>query len=128
MEAARFAQPHILSQPVYQPGKPISQVAREFGLDPNKIDKLASNENPLGPSPKAVEAAAAALREVNLYPDGSCWDLTGKVAARLWGATSLFSAMAPMRCWSWWRMSFSDPAARRSWACMDLPSTSWSRC
>jgi histidinol-phosphate aminotransferase len=83
MEAARFAQPHILSQPVYQPGKPISQVAREFGLDPNKIDKLASNENPLGPSPKAVEAAAAALREVNLYPDGSCWDLTGKVAARL---------------------------------------------
>jgi len=83
MEAARFAQPHILSQPVYQPGKPISQVAREFGLDPNKIDKLASNENPLGPSPKAVEAAASALREVNLYPDGSCWDLTGKVAARL---------------------------------------------
>jgi histidinol-phosphate aminotransferase len=83
MEASRFAQAHILSQPVYQPGKPISQVAREFGLDPARIDKLASNENPLGPSPKAVEAAAAALREVNLYPDGSCWDLTGKVAARL---------------------------------------------
>lgn len=83
MEAARFAQAHILSQPVYQPGKPISQVAREFGLDPHQIDKLASNENPLGPSPKAMEAAAAALREVNLYPDGSCWDLTGKVAARL---------------------------------------------
>jgi histidinol-phosphate aminotransferase len=83
MEAARFAQAHILSQPVYQPGKPISQVAREFGLDPQQIDKLASNENPLGPSPKAMEAAAAALREVNLYPDGSCWDLTGKVAARL---------------------------------------------
>jgi histidinol-phosphate aminotransferase len=83
MEAARFAQAHILSQPVYQPGKPISQVAREFGLDPQQIDKLASNENPLGPSPKAMEAAAAALCEVNLYPDGSCWDLTGKVAARL---------------------------------------------
>jgi histidinol-phosphate aminotransferase len=83
MEAARFAQAHILSQPVYQPGKPISQVAREIGLDPKRIDKLASNENPLGPSPRAMEAAAAALREVNLYPDGSCWDLTGKVAARL---------------------------------------------
>jgi histidinol-phosphate aminotransferase len=83
MEAARFAQAHILSQPVYQPGKPISEVAREFGLEPHQIDKLASNENPLGPSPKAMEAAAAALREVNLYPDGSCWDLTGKVAARL---------------------------------------------
>ena len=83
MEAARFAQAHILNQPVYQPGKPISHVAREFGLDANRIDKLASNENPLGPSPKAVEAAAAGLHEVNLYPDGSCWDLTGKVADRL---------------------------------------------
>ena len=37
MDAARFAQPHILSQPVYQPGKPITQVAREFGLDPARI-------------------------------------------------------------------------------------------
>ena len=83
MEAARFAQAHILNQPVYQPGKPISQVAREFGLDPTRIDKLASNENPLGPSPKAVEAALAALHEVNLYPDGSCRDLTDKVAGRL---------------------------------------------
>jgi histidinol-phosphate aminotransferase len=83
MDAACFAQPHILSQPVYQPGKPITQVAREFGLDPARIDKLASNENPLGPSPKALAAAAAALREVNLYPDGSCWDLTGKLAGRL---------------------------------------------
>jgi histidinol-phosphate aminotransferase len=83
MDAARFAQPHILNQPVYQPGKPIPQVAREFGLDPARIDKLASNENPLGPSPKALAAAAAALHEVNLYPDGSCWDLTGRLAERL---------------------------------------------
>ena len=83
MEASQFSQPRILNQPIYQPGKPIPQVAREFGLDPARIDKLASNENPLGPSPKAVAAAAAALHEVNLYPDGSCWDLTGKVAARL---------------------------------------------
>lgn len=83
MDAARFAQPHILNQPVYQPGKPIPQVAREFGLDPARIDKLASNENPLGPSPKALAAAAAALQEVNLYPDGSCWDLTGRLAERL---------------------------------------------
>jgi histidinol-phosphate aminotransferase len=83
MEAARFAQTHILSQPIYQAGKPISRVAREFGLDPRGIDKLASNENPLGPSPKALEAALAAVREMHLYPDGSCWDLTGKLAARL---------------------------------------------
>jgi histidinol-phosphate aminotransferase len=83
MDAAKFAQPRILNQPIYQPGKPISHVAREFGLDPARIDKLASNENPLGPSPKAIEAVAAAMREVHLYPDGSCWDLTGKLAARL---------------------------------------------
>jgi histidinol-phosphate aminotransferase len=83
MDAARFAQPHLLNQPVYQPGKPIAQVAREFGLDPAGVDKLASNENPLGPSPKALAAAAAALQEMNLYPDGSCWDLTGKLAGRL---------------------------------------------
>jgi histidinol-phosphate aminotransferase len=83
MDAARFAQPHILNQPVYQPGKPITHVAREFGLDPARIDKLASNENPLGPSPKALAAAAAALGGVNLYPDGSCWDLTSKLAERL---------------------------------------------
>lgn len=82
MDAAKFAQPQILNQPVYQPGKPIADVAREFGLDPAGIDKLASNENPLGPSPKAAAAAMAALTAVNLYPDGSCWDLTGKLAAR----------------------------------------------
>jgi histidinol-phosphate aminotransferase len=82
MDAARFAQAHILNQPVYQPGKPIADVAREFGLDPAGIDKLASNENPLGPSPKAVAAAAAVLSAANLYPDGGCWDLTGKVADR----------------------------------------------
>ena len=83
MDASQFAQPRILNQPIYQPGKPISHVAREFGLDPAKIDKLASNENPLGPSPNALEAVAAALREMHLYPDGSCWELTGKLAARL---------------------------------------------
>ncbi len=83
MDASRFAQAQILNQPVYQPGKPIAQVAREFGLNPAAIDKLASNENPLGPSPKAMTAAAATLPGLNLYPDGSCWELTNKLAGRL---------------------------------------------
>jgi len=50
---------------VYQPGKPIEETARELGIPPHKIVKLASNENPLGPSPKAVKAmrAAGAPRE-----------------------------------------------------------------
>ena len=83
MDASLFAQPHILSKPTYVTGKPISHVAREFGLDPLKIDKLASNENPWGPSPKAIAAATQALLEANLYPDGSSWDLTAKLSERL---------------------------------------------
>lgn len=53
----------------YSPGKPIEEVARELGLDPATIIKLASNENPLGPSPKAVEAMRAHLEDVRLYPE-----------------------------------------------------------
>lgn len=82
MDAALFAQRRILNQPIYQPGKPISHVAREFGLDPESIDKLASNENPLGPSPKAQAAVKAAIKDLNLYPDGSSFELTGKIAGR----------------------------------------------
>lgn len=55
----------------YQPGKPISELAREMGLDERDIIKLASNENPLGPSPLALAAMQQALAEVSLYPDGN---------------------------------------------------------
>jgi histidinol-phosphate aminotransferase len=55
---------------IYQPGKPISQVQREFGLD--EVVKLASNENPLGPSPLAVAAMQEALKETRLYPENDC--------------------------------------------------------
>ena len=64
----------------YVPGKPIDEVKREYGLD--DIIKLASNENPLGPSPKAVEAMAAALPRLNLYPDGRSHDLRQALARR----------------------------------------------
>jgi len=64
----------------YEGGKPIEELAREFGV----VDavKLASNENPLGPSPKAVEAARALLDQVHLYPDGAAYRLREKIAAR----------------------------------------------
>lgn len=68
-------QPGIQSLPIYQPGKPIEEVAREIGIDSARILKLASNENPLGPSPKALEAAGKALPDTHLYPDGSAWKL-----------------------------------------------------
>lgn len=69
--------------PVYQPGRPIEEVARELGLDPDSVIKLASNENPLGPSRKAVAAMRKAAAGVNLYPDGSAFYLKQKLAAKL---------------------------------------------
>ena len=77
----------LLSQPVYQPGKPIEYVARELGLDPRSILKLASNENPLGTSAKAIEAGKVALNSVQMYPDGGCYDLK-KALAQVHGLNS----------------------------------------
>src|SRR3974377_214393 len=69
--------------PTYQPGRPIEEVARELGLPAGDIIKLASNENPFGPSPLAVAAMQKALSGVNLYPDGNAFYLKQKLAAKL---------------------------------------------
>jgi histidinol-phosphate aminotransferase len=61
--------PQIDSLPIYQPGRPIEDVARELGVDSTSIIKLASNENPLGPSPLALEAGTKALKDTWMYPD-----------------------------------------------------------
>ena len=82
MKLEALVNPAILTQPVYEPGKPIETVARELGLDPATIIKLASNENAFGPSPRAVAAARAALGEAQLYPDGGSFALRQKLAAR----------------------------------------------
>ena len=71
MNLSQLANPRILDQPVYQPGKPIEQVAREHGFKPEDVCKLASNENPWGSSPSAIEAGISALKSVCLYPEGS---------------------------------------------------------
>lgn len=80
MELSSLVNPSVLSQPVYEPGKPIEDVARELGLDPRGIIKLASNENPFGPSPRALAAAHAALEQGQLYPDGGCYALRQRLA------------------------------------------------
>jgi histidinol-phosphate aminotransferase len=67
----------------YPPGKPISELAREMGLNEADIVKLASNENPLGVSPRARAAIAGALDELALYPDGNGYDLKAAIAAKL---------------------------------------------
>ena len=66
MNYKTLANQYVCDAPVYEPGKPITEVARELGLKPAGIIKLASNENPLGPSPKAVAAMRRALPEAHL--------------------------------------------------------------
>ncbi|HYJ20119.1 MAG TPA: histidinol-phosphate transaminase [Burkholderiales bacterium] len=66
----------------YQPGKPISELARELGLREEGIIKLASNENPLGASPKALAALQAALAETGRYPDGNGFELKAALSRK----------------------------------------------
>ncbi len=68
----------LLSIRPYVPGRPIQDVMREFGLA--RVIKMASNENPLGPSPKAVAAIQAMLGELHRYPDGAAQDLRSAIA------------------------------------------------
>jgi histidinol-phosphate aminotransferase len=75
--------PVLPNLPVYQPGRPIEEVARELGLNPDDVIKLASNENPLGPSRLAIAAMRKAISTVNLYPDGSAFYLKQKLAGKL---------------------------------------------
>jgi histidinol-phosphate aminotransferase len=75
--------PNLDSMPVYQPGRPIEEVAREQGLPAKEIIKLASNENPLGPSPAALAAIQQAVQNLHLYPDGNAYYLKSKLAERL---------------------------------------------
>jgi histidinol-phosphate aminotransferase len=72
---------YILSIKPYVPGKPIEEFEREYGISGSI--KLASNENPIGPSPKAVKAIEKALSRLNRYPDGSGHDLIIKLSERL---------------------------------------------
>ncbi len=83
MNLTQLANPRILDQPVYQPGKPIEKVAQDYNLDPNEVCKLASNENPWGASPNAIAAGKEAFHNVHLYPDGSGLALRQKISSHL---------------------------------------------
>jgi histidinol-phosphate aminotransferase len=75
-----LAAPGVRKLKAYQPGKPISELEREYGV--RNVLKLASNENLLGPSPLALEALRTAVADTWLYPDGSGFELKSAVAAR----------------------------------------------
>jgi histidinol-phosphate aminotransferase len=77
----RLATEAVRSLSPYVPGKPIAELERELGI--HDIIKLASNENPWGPSPQVLEAMRRALGEVWLYPDGSCHELKHALAGEL---------------------------------------------
>lgn len=78
---AELAQPHVLGLIPYSPGRPIEEVERELGLD--EVVKLASNENPLGPSPLAVRAIREALQGLHRYPHGGCHSLRQRLSQHL---------------------------------------------
>ena len=75
-----IANRELLDLVPYEPGKPVDDVARELGLDPASIIKLASNENPLGPSPLAVEAMRREIERSHFYPDGGGFHLRNAIA------------------------------------------------
>lgn len=79
-----IAKDWIASLASYEPGRPIEEVAREMGFaNADEIIKLASNENALGPSPKAVKAMIMAAENMHLYPDGSAYYLRRALADKL---------------------------------------------
>jgi histidinol-phosphate aminotransferase len=82
MSIEQYANHFVCDLVAYEPGKPIDETARELGLNPTDIVKVASNENPLGPSPRAKEAMVAALEDAHIYPDGGGYRLRSAVAGR----------------------------------------------
>jgi histidinol-phosphate aminotransferase len=78
----KFAHPYLRDLIPYEPGKPIEDVARDLGIPAGEIIKLASNENPLGPSPKALEAMKAACERAHFYPDGGGYYLREGIAKK----------------------------------------------
>ncbi|MDB5905174.1 MAG: histidinol-phosphate aminotransferase 1 [Betaproteobacteria bacterium] len=82
MSVSDLAPSHIRAIAPYQPGKPISELAREMGIEESSIIKLASNENPLGVSPLAQRAIQAVLGDLGRYPDGNGFELKQALGER----------------------------------------------
>jgi len=82
MDLCDLAPGYVRAIAPYPPGKPISELAREMGLNPADIVKLASNENPLGPSPLALAAIRDCLPDLSRYPDGNGFALKSALCAK----------------------------------------------
>ena len=95
MSLAEQALSYVRAISAYQPGKPITELAREMGLPVESIVKLASNENPLGMSPKARKAVEAAIGGIERYPDQ--FDLIKAVAGAT-GVEQVVGNAEPLGC------------------------------
>lgn len=81
MDISKLVPEWVRTLTPYQPGKPLEELEREYGV--HDSIKIASNENPLGPSPKAVAAITAALPDLHRYPDGDCFYLKRRLSEKL---------------------------------------------
>jgi len=79
----KYANPQLRELVAYEPGKPVEDLARELGIPHGEIIKLASNENPLGPSPKARQAMIDTIERAHFYPDGGGYYLREAIADQL---------------------------------------------
>jgi len=95
---AELAPVHVRTLDAYQPGKPIEELERELGI--TGAIKVASNENPLGPSPRAVAAIQGAVQSINLYPDAASFALRRALAVKL--GVSEHEVAAGMRRFKAW--------------------------
>lgn len=89
MDAKSLARQNLLNLIPYEPGKPFEEVERELGI--TDVIKMASNENPLGPAPEAIEAMQKAILETQIYPDGDSYYLKLELAERLGLARNNFA-------------------------------------
>ena len=79
----KYANPQLRELVAYEPGKPVEDLARELGIPAGEIIKLASNENPLGPSPKARQAMIDTIERAHFYPDGGGYYLREAIAEQV---------------------------------------------
>lgn len=82
MSIQQFANQFVCDLVAYEPGKSITEIARELGLDPESIVKISSNENPLGSAPMALDAIRSAAEEMHIYPDGGGYKLGTALAEK----------------------------------------------
>ncbi|GAA5496223.1 histidinol-phosphate aminotransferase [Rubritalea halochordaticola] len=82
MSIEQYANHFVCDLVAYEPGKPIDETARELGLNPEQIVKVASNENPLGPAPMALDAIRNAAEDMHIYPDGGGYKLRSALAEK----------------------------------------------